>query len=163
MNYKEKMYSAFQSICKMEIDDSKKNGMLTYLFSVEPNNWRVVGISIDAIMVFKQYNFQRRSKMGINRSHIKRRSDTYNELMIKEKNREFNSYQDWWSFYFDNDKTVLQTSSENMRKNGHSKIIEFHNPNWSLFKSKGYAWNHGEDEIHLLKNLFQKYCNDTHI
>lgn len=133
--------------------------MLTYLFSIEPNNWRVVGISIEAIKVFQQNGFQRRSKMGINRSHIKRRFDTYKEIMVKDANREFNNYDEWWTFYFENDKTVIQTSSENMRKSGHSKIIEINNPNWSLFKSKGYAWNHGDAEIKLLRNLFDTHCS----
>ncbi len=159
MSYKEKMYSAFQAICKMDIDESKKIGMLTYLFSIEPNNWRVVGISIDAIKVFQQNGYQQRSKMGINRSHIKRRFDTYKEMMQKEVNGEFNNYDEWWSFYFANDKTIIQTSSENMRKKGHSEIIEINNPNWSLFKSKGYAWHHGEAEIQLLKNLFETHCS----
>jgi len=158
MEYKINMYSAFQAICKMKIDDSKKIGMLTRLFSIEPNNWRVVGISIDAIKVFQKNNFQRKSKMGINRSHIKRRFDSYKEIMEKEANGEFNDYDHWWSFYFENDKTVIQTSSENMKKNGHSAIIEISNPDWLLFKSKGYAWNHGNAEIELLKILFEKHC-----
>lgn len=158
MNYKEKMYNAFQAICKMDIDESKKIGMLTYLFSIEPNNWRVIGISIEAIRLFQQNGFQRKSKMGINRSHIKRRFDSYKEIMEKEANEEFNNYDEWWSFYFENDKTIIQTSSENMRKNGHSEIIEIINPEWSLFKSKGYAWNHGNAEIELLKNLFETHC-----
>jgi len=83
--YKETMYSAFQAICKMEIDESKKIGMLTHLFSIEPNSWRVTGISIDALKVFHKNDFQRKSKIGINRSHIKRRFDSYKEIMDKVK------------------------------------------------------------------------------
>jgi hypothetical protein len=148
-NYKEKMYSAFKAISIMDIDEAKKIGMLTYLFSIEPNSWRVTGISIDALKVFQKNDFKRKSKMGINRSHIKRRFDSYKEILQKESNGEFNNHEEWWTYFFENDKTILQTSSENMKKNGHSVVIEISNPGWALFKSKGYAWNHGNAEIEL--------------
>jgi|688.fasta_scaffold187607_2 hypothetical protein len=160
-NYKEKMYLAFKAISKMEIDESKKIGMLTYLFSIEPNCWRVIGISIDAIKVFQKNGFQRKSKMGINRSHIKRRFDSYKEILHKESKGEFKNHDEWWNFYFDNDKTILQTSSENMKKNGHSRVIEISNPDWTLFKSKGYAWNHGNAEVVLLRKLYEEHCSGT--
>jgi hypothetical protein len=150
-NYKEKMYSAFIAISKMEIDESKKIGMLTYLFSIEPNCWRVTGISIDALKVFQENDFQRKSKMGINRSHIIRRFDSYKEILSKESKGEFNNHEEWWNYYFESDKTILQTSSENMKKNGHSRVIEISNPDWTLFKSKGYAWNHGNAEVEPLR------------
>ena len=157
-NYKETMYSAFQAISKMEIDVSKKIGMLTTLFSIEPHSWRVTGISVDALEVFQKHQFQRKSKMGINRSHVKRRFDSYKEILHKESKGEFNNHDEWWSFYFENDKTILQTSSENMKKNGQSKIIEISNPGWTLFKTKGYAWNHGREETELLKKLYNEHC-----
>jgi hypothetical protein len=158
-NYKEIMYSAFKAICSMEIEDSKKSGMLTILFSMEPNNWRVVGISTDAIKVFHENDYLRKSKMGINRSHIKRRIDSHKEIMKKEAQGAFKNHEDWWSFYFENDKTYIQTSSENMKKNNHSKIIEISNPDYTLFKAKGFAWQHGENEIELLKKLYQEHCS----
>jgi hypothetical protein len=160
-DYKEKMYSAFKAISKMEIDESKKIGMLTYLFSIEPNCWRVTGISIDALNVFQKNDFQRKSKMGINRSHIIRRFDSYKEILNKESKGEFNNHEEWWHYYFENDKTILQTSSENMKKNGHSRVIEIINPGWSLFKSKGYAWNHGNAEVELLRELYEEHCSRT--
>ena len=160
-NYKDKMYSAFKAISKMEIDESKKIGMLTHLFSIEPNCWRVTGISIDALKVFQRNDFQRKSKMGINRSHIIRRFDSYKEILSKESKGEFNNHEEWWSYYFERDKTILQTSSENMKKNGHSRVIEISNPGWTLFKSKGYAWNHGNAEVELLRKLYEEHCSGT--
>ncbi len=161
MDYKEKMYSAFKAISKMEIDESKKNGMLTILFSIEPNCWRVTGISIDALKVFQKNDFQRKSKMGINRSHIIRRFDSYKEILSKESKGEFNNYEEWWNYYFERDKTILQTSSENMKKSGHSRVIAISNPGWTLFKSKGYAWNHGNAEVKLLRKLYEEHCGGT--
>jgi len=160
-NYKEKMYSAFKAISKMEIDESKKIGMLTYLFSIEPNCWRVTGISIDALKVFQENDFQRKSKMGINRSHIIRRFDSYKEILSKESKGEFNNHEEWWNYYFESDKTILQTSSENMKKNGNSRVIEISNLGWALFKSKGYAWNHGNAEVELLRKLYEEHCSGT--
>lgn len=158
-NYKEEMYTAFKAICKMEIPENKKTGMLTILFSMESNNWRVVGISVDAIKVFHNNGYLRVSKMGVNRSHIKKRYDSYKEIMEKELKGEFKNYNEWWNYYFDNDKTYIQTSSENMKKNGHSKIIDISNPDFTLFKAKGFAWNHGENEIALLKKLYIEHCS----
>jgi len=161
MDYKEKMYSAFKAISKMGIDDSKKIGMLNILFSIEPNCWRVTGISIDALKVFQKNDFQRKSKMGINRSHIIRRFDSYKEILSKESKGEFNNHEEWWNYYFDRDKTILQTSSENMKKNGNSRVIEISNLGWALFKSKGYAWNHGNAEVELLRKLYEEHCSGT--
>jgi len=159
MNYQENMYSSFQAICNMDIDTKKKIGMMTILFSIEPNNWRVMGISENALKRFNEHKFKRVSGMGINRSHLKRRFDSYNDLMEKEAKGDFkNDFSKWWEHYFKNDITYLTTSSENMSSK-HSNIIKIKNYDFQLFKSKGYAWKHGEVEIHLLKKMFNKHCS----
>ena len=159
MNYQENMYSSFQAICNMDIDTKKKIGMMTILFSIEPNNWRVMGISEHALKRFNEHKFKRVSGMGINRSHLKRRFDSYNDLMVKEAKGDFeNDFSKWWKHYFKNDITYLTTSSENMSSK-HSNIIKIKNDDFQLFKSKGYAWKHGEVEMNLLKKMFTKHCS----
>jgi hypothetical protein len=117
----------------MDIDTKKKIGMMTILFSIEPNNWRVMGISEDALKRFNEHKFKRESGMGINRSHLKRRFDSYNDLMKKEAKGDFkNDFSKWWEYYFKNDITYLTTSSENMRSK-HSNIIKIKNTLIVLF------------------------------
>ena len=67
---KNKMFKAFLQIQKMEVPYSIKNKMLGALFGMTPNGWRVVGITKDALIRFKKYDFKYKSGMGINRSHI---------------------------------------------------------------------------------------------
>ena len=159
-DYKERMFDAFKLICQMEIDVRKKTGMLTYLFSMEPNQWRVVGVSKDALRVFKEHGFKSKSKMGINRSHIKRRYDSYIEIMKAYEEGKFQNHLEWWNFYFDNDETYLTTASENMRKSNHSEIIMIENPGFNLFRSVGFGWKHGPDEEELLRKLHELHIKD---
>jgi hypothetical protein len=57
--------------------------------------------------------------------------------------------EEWWAFHQERDKSVLATSSENIRVE-FGRIIEI-DPNAGLFKNSGYAWRHGNAEIAYLK------------
>ncbi len=55
--------------------------------------------------------------------------------------KKFKNAEEWWKFYYDNDKTILATSSENMSREKLQNIIKFKN-NKNLFKSSGYTWSY---------------------
>ena len=148
---REEMYEDFLKVCSMNASETTKVGMLTHLFSAHDNPWRVIGITREALNVFKDYGFQRKSKMGINRSHIFGRSETYKKMLQKK----FNSCKDWWDHYYENDKTILATSSENKKKIPFTEIFYF-SEELNMFKSKGYAWEHGEKEKSVLENLYNE-------
>ena len=149
----EDLHNAYLLIAEMKIPIPRKVRLLSELFAESPNPWRVVGITEKALDVFKEHNFKKISKMGINRSHIINRNDTYTYMF----NNIFKDPNKWWNYYFDKDKTILSTSSENTASK-FSTITTFDNNNF-LFKSRGFAWTHGKQEEQFLKELYAKQRN----
>ena len=107
---KEVLYNDYQIIKKMGTPEGNRIKILSTLFSTNPNSWRVVGITPEALEVFKKHNFKKVSGMGINRSHLIQRHSYYKNLL----NMEIPNQQEFWEKYYNNDMTVLATSSENM-------------------------------------------------
>ena len=142
----EDFYHDFLLIRKMRAPTSKRYRMLGELFAVNPDAWRVVGITENALKVFAEHNFKRVSRMGINRSHLVDRIATYT-TMLEGPLMECN---EWWQFYVDTDKTILSTSTENMSKSELSKVYDI-DPALELFKSHGFAWRHKDPEVRFLK------------
>ena len=78
-------------------------------------NWRVIGITQDALDSFKAVNFERipnrKDENPVERAHINKRYDWVEELF----QREWSCSEEWWNFIWENDRTVLATSRENKR------------------------------------------------
>jgi len=142
----EDFYHDYLLIRKMRAPTSKRYRMLGELFAVNPDAWRVVGITENALRVFAEHGFKRVSRMGINRSHMVDRIKTYT-TMLEGPLMECN---EWWQFYLDTDKTILATSTENMGKSDWSTVYNI-DPDLGLFKSQGFAWRHKDPEINFLK------------
>jgi hypothetical protein len=124
--------------------------MLSELLGQNPDLWTVVGITEEALNKFKQHDFKKVSKMDINRSHIVDRHKTYATMLTGD----LMDCDTWWSFYIENDKTILATRSEN--KSGRlSKIFDI-DPSLNLFKSQGFAWKHTKAEYEYLRNIYLK-------
>lgn len=147
---KEDIFHDYQLICNMKAPIDLKVVMLSHLITSHSNPWRVVGITKEALLVFLNHKFQKKSKMGINRSHINNRSKAYKDMMTQN----FNNCDEWWNHYYEKDKTILATSSENI-KNTLSEIYDI-NEKFGLFKSSGYAWRHGKAEMDFLERLYQE-------
>lgn len=141
-------YHDFLLIRKMRAPTSKRYRMLGELFAVNPNAWRVIGITENALQVFKEHNFKRVSRMGINRSHLVDRIQTYTTMLEGP----LMECDEWWNFYVETDKTILATSTENMGKSEWSKVYDI-DPGLGLFKSQGFAWSHKDPEISFLKEM----------
>lgn len=148
------IFHDFNLVCQMDAPIPVKVRILTHLLAAQENPWRVVGITKDALKVFKEYSFRKKAKMGINRSHIKERHESYIEL-INSKNLNIETF---WSLYYENDKTILATSSENMKRK-FSEIFDIQEGE-KLFKSKGYSWNHTKKETKFLQELYQSVFGD---
>ena len=123
-------------ITKMNVPTKRKIRLLTELFGETENPWRVVGITKAALNIFKENEFNKIKRMGINRSHIVDRKESYTYMLENV----FQDSDSWWEYYYENDKTILATSSENMSSNS-SDVIEFDN-NDMLFKSSGFNWSY---------------------
>lgn len=148
------LFEDYQLIKQMKAPIYNRSKMLSTLFSINPNSWRVIGITPAALEVFKKNSFRRVSGMGINRSHITQRAQFYLELL----NTEFNSANEFWQTYYDNDMTILATSTENMSKS--VDLLDNYYPvpfdERNLFRTAGFAWKHKEEEEAFLKELFKQ-------
>ena len=130
----EDMHKAYPSVCNMKLPEQVKRRMLGDIFSCHEQRWRVEGITGEALRIFKENGFKKRSRMRINRSHKTPRYVTSSQ-MLKEPMAAKDS---WWKFYIENDGAVFAKSSEGM-KNNHPYLIDFKCPE-NLFLARGYGW-----------------------
>jgi hypothetical protein len=151
----EDLYHDYKLLLKMKVGNAKKVRLLSDLLGEAENPWRVVGITHEALKVFKNHGFKKVSKMGINRSHITRRKETYS-FMLKNN---FDNAKEWWNYHFENDITILSTSSENLSGKS-SKIIDI-DPSLNLFKCRGFGWTHGKKEILFLEKLHSEKSKNS--
>lgn len=156
---KEVLFHDFQIIKKMRSPEANRVKLLSTLFSINPNSWRVVGITPEALEIFKKYEFQKKSGMRINRSHITQRFGFYQSLLNPEN--KISGAEEFWNLYYENDMTVLASASENMS----ADVTIFENAypvpqdERKLFQTAGYAWKHKDEEEAFLKDLFQKHLS----
>ena len=152
---KEILFHDFQIINKMRSPEPNKIKLLSTLFSINPNSWRVVGISSDALEIFEKNGFKKKSGMRINRSHITQRFSFYKSLL--EKNTDIEDSETFWNLYYENDMTILASASENMSYD--QSICEnayvVPQDERKLFQTSGYAWKHRDEEEEFLKDLFK--------
>ena len=150
----EVLFHDYLVIKKMRAPEGNKIKMLSTLFSINPNNWRVTGITLAALEIFKKYDFRKVPRMGINRSHLIQRHTFYKHLL----NIEISDEQKFWKKYYENDRTVLATSSENMKNSSTitEKAMIVPNDHRNLFKTSGYSWKHKDEEENFLRELYYK-------
>jgi hypothetical protein len=146
----EQFYQDFLAIRNMNSPTNKKVRMLGEMLGSYENFWQITGITLEALKKFKENDFKRKSRMGINRSHKVDRHKTYTTMLEGP----IMDCDTWWKFYTENDKTVLATSSEN-NTNTFSKIFPIKKQD-NLFKSTGFAWRHSLQEQNVLKNIAKK-------
>lgn len=151
---KEEIYEDYLAIFGMKAPISRRVRMLSELMGCYEDHWRVVGITEEALKRFKEYDFKKTSKMGINRSHESDRNVTYKHMLSEKM-----EIESWWSYYIERDITILSTSSENMSKD--KSIIIKIDTERKLFKSQGFAWRHGKEETLFLKSLYNDLLSDT--
>lgn len=150
MTTREDLFKSYQLVCEMPLPLKNKVRMMGSIFSCVDNVWRVTGITKLALERFAENDFKKVSKMGINRSHLVDRHLTYKTMLAEP----FDDIDEWWNFYWNNDKTVLATSSENMQKEDMKDIIPI-DVDLGMFTSSGYAWKHRKQEREFLKELYE--------
>ena len=136
----------YLQICKWDIPTKNKVKILGELMaSAYDDHWRVIGITKEALNVFQTHGFKRVSRMGINRGHIYDRKDTLKYML----DYPFQDVDEWWNFYYDRDKTILMTSTENIT----GKLSDHYSVPEGLFHNSGFAWRHGKEEVEFLTEL----------
>ena len=102
------------------------------------NSWRPTHVSPEAIREYVEGN-----PRNIQRAHgvLGDRLDRYNRTMILLKDKTPWTFDDWWKFFVDHDKTVLITRKEH----GSGKQFHFDDlvplPEWQLgmFENSGFS------------------------
>ena len=131
-----------------------KNKMLSAIFKMNPNKWRVIGITEKAVLRFAQYEFKYKARMGINRSHIYQRSLRNKALLAKTDWK----LDEWWNYFYDRDECILATSSENMSKE--ELKPSFKVPD-NLFRSSGHRVGVKKDESLFLKKIYEELMPES--
>jgi hypothetical protein len=144
------MFKTFIQVQRMDdVPHFVKNKMLSAIFKMNPNKWRVVGITEQAVIRFAENDFKRKSRMGVNRSHIVQRSERNKYLLSKTDW----TIETWWNYFYSRDKCILATSTENMSK---EKLIPRFKVPSNLFRSSGYAFSVKEPETLFLKKIYEE-------
>ena len=152
---KEIMFNAFQQVQKMDkVPLPIKNKMLSAIFKMNPEKWRVIGITEKAVLRFEEYEFKYKTGIKIQRSHIYQRSKRNKHLLDKTDWK----LDEWWKFFFDKDACILAISTEN--KNNEAPTKRFDVPD-NLFRSSGFAYTVKEDETLFLKKSWKKLKSDS--
>jgi hypothetical protein len=144
----ENLFNDFKLLKTFSVDIKVKKKILKELLEASPFAWRVVGITHNALSLFKEHDFKKKSGIKIQRAHLIDRDHWYSVLFETE----WENSKQWYNFVYENDRTVLALSSEN-KNIKKIDFIKFKEGNEILFRSTRISWKHGNEEISFLKNL----------
>lgn len=155
------LFEDFNSIKKMNTSEKIKARLFGELLASVDNPWRVVGITKEAMCIFKKNGFKKVSRMGINRCHFEDRNIQYKEMLKKD----YQNANDFWKDYYDKDKTIFGTASENKKGIKNNPNFKYFNSykeeelknGITLFICRGYAWKHNKEEINFLNDFYEKH------
>jgi len=144
-----RIYAAYVAIFDMELKIGLRRAMLSWALAENPDHWPVVGITHAALERFAEHDFRYVSRMGVNRSHLIDRKVWQSAMLEK-----LLSFEEWVDLCNRSDRTVLATSSENMRDEVNDFIAIPRGK--GLFRSVGYKWRHTAEERKVLSSLHQQ-------
>ena len=152
---KKELYRIYEAIYKSSVSLNKKEKMLNSIFGFEAWSWRVVGISKKAVLEFKKNDFKYKSGTFQRDHYFQARYITLRKMLDT-----LMKINDWWVWYWKNDKTLLITKNEHNKKNYdfNKDIIPI---DWTLgyFESGAtLGFNYSKKrEGQFLENLAKKY------
>lgn len=128
-----------------------KKRMLGELLALNKNHWKIVGVSLEALAIFRANEYKYVKGKVIQRAHLVDRAETFEQMLSKP----MLNYSQWWSFYEARDTVVLASRRENEASIG--EWLDFSRFNLcrpeGLFMNKGFQWKHGEQEAGYLREL----------
>lgn len=143
MTVRYQLYQGYVALYNLDLPMRIKHRMFGELCSgLNPDHWRVVGMTELALQEFIANNFDR--PKTVCRAHKVSRLETSKEMFEGP----LMSFDEWWELYYERDKTVLATKSENMQK---ATEVQAYDVPAGLFVSKGYAFRVSKDEKAFLK------------
>jgi hypothetical protein len=140
-----------KQICPDGFRDNDTTRLLTALMGSKPWSWKVVGITLEALILFKENDFKRPPRL-IQRGHKINRVDTARQLFDRSTPALLDEF---FHIFLENDETVLMTAEQNRQKEVPKYIIFINNPNAKLFPSGTLVgWQHRQIEIEFLRELY---------
>lgn len=125
---RDSVYSDYLLLRRMNANEDTKIHVLQRLVAQCTNNWRVVGITRNALQTFAESDFKPVSRSGIQRAHIIDRHTTFGLLIRSEFDQ-----SSFWTTIADGDKTILATKGEYNKLATASKIAL---PDQGLFPAR---------------------------
>jgi len=154
-NLREALYSVYVAIfnakqtCPEGFRDNDATRLLTALMGSKPWSWKVIGITPEALNLFKENNFKRPPRL-IQRGHKINRVETARQLFEQSTPA---TLDEFFCVFLKNDETVLMTAEQNKQKE-FPNYISIKNPNAELFPSGSLVgWQHRQVEINFLREL----------
>jgi hypothetical protein len=150
------IYDLYKVIFKCELPEHKKQLLLTVSFGYEKWSWRVVGITKQAIIEFANNDYKYKTRT-FNRDHFYQDRNVTFSLMLKN----IISFEDWWSLFWENDRTIIVTSKEHGNKHNLKLEKEIIPINWEdgYFTSNpraGFSFTK-KREGQLIKELIKEH------
>ena len=145
------IYKIYLVLCGSHFSIPKKRNLMTSALGHETWSWRVIGISEDAIRAIAENNFCKPSKL-LSRDHGRPRAETYNDEFFEN----IKSFEDWWNWVWENDKTTLMTNNEHHNPKVRSKVYPL-DPKENYFRSEVVGWHHTQKhEGEMIKKLIEE-------
>ena len=154
-NIKKELYELYKAVFKSTLSQSHKEKILGTIFAYEPWSWRVVGISKKALKEFVNNSFNYKSGI-FQRDHCFQARITTFRKMLKN----LMTYEEWWTWFWKNDKTVLVTKTEHHKKSYNFKEdiipIDWKEGFFQCAKTIGFVYSK-KNEGKFLEKLAKEY------
>ena len=147
------MYKFYELAYESDFELAKKRSLMTAAMGYEKWGWRVVGITKKAIIEIAINDFN--LPKGLQRDHQKQpRSVTFNKIFSEKKY----NIDDWWSFVWENDETILMTKDEHLK---HKKKDEI--DYYCVDYTKGFFRNKAVVGMHFSKKIDGKFVKELFV
>lgn len=154
----ELIHAVYLSVFNLPVSTQKKCPVMATLFGTFETNWRVIGITLEALKFLSDKNDagemnDYRYRKGICRAHIVDRNETAKQLFDRKTPADI---EDFFTTVWTNDRTVLATKAENKLKGKLPEIFPIPLSE-NLFPSRQVGFRHGRAERNFLRKLHESF------
>lgn len=152
------MYGDYVQLLSMNAVRKTKIKMLEFIVAQGTNNWRVVGITPNALRQLEEQDYKYKTGSGVQRAHVYDRFETYGILVDERKEED-----EFWSLIAERDRTVLAVKGE-YNKIGFEDALLFEDPGLFVspdqniyFPARTIGYRHIGIERAFLKEFHAKH------
>lgn len=146
------IYKLYEVIYYSKLSYKKRRSLMSSIFAWEHWSWKVDRISYKALKKYKENNFKYTA--GLHRDHyVLERAKMFDKMLTEKMN-----FNDWWNYFWENDKVQILTKEEHDSKNNSSAEIKTIHINWE----KGYFPDAGFISFKYRKTIEGKFLEDLY-